>query len=393
MNHDPINRINGTNGHKHSHPFHGHQWNPKINGVTSIVDFHTDQKKPALSETDEPVIEWLESLGLFVLSDRKVIQRENRQFCMRMIDFLANSRKTRLAHVDLDRHELVVQFSNPDTNRATAALILGQAVRMAAMPVRRKSAVRFDSFWSCFTAFVSDLGLITTWYSSEMGKGRIRIFSDSLIESEITPANLTHMIPSIYSARQKFFSHGMNIRFDPDSIRPLDLVGAIDTVCRMESIHILPDEDENPLASISLPVRVWHLSLAAFSFGGAIVGLIVPGIPTVPFILLTSYHLAKGSTRIHHFFLKLPLFGSVAHDWSDGRYIRLSNKIMLILLTAGIVVVTLLLTEITIGLLITVTTVFLITSWSVMAAPSHPQSGVIPTVGMSRGLRALPGLA
>ena len=40
------------------------------------------------------------------------------------------------------------------------------------------------------------------------------------------------------------------------------------------------------------PRRFRYLALAAGSFAMTVVGLIVPGIPTVPFLLATSYYLA-----------------------------------------------------------------------------------------------------
>lgn len=394
MNNDPMRRKNGMNGHSHKKQANGYAHADQNQNYFHIAP---KSNNPMMAEnttsTNEPSMDWVENLGLFVLRDCKVIQRENRQFCMRMIDFLTRSRKTRLAHLDLDRHELVVQFSNPLTTRAHAANILGDAIRLASMPVELGSDFRSRSHWSGFTSFVSDQGLSTYWYSRELGPGRLSIYGKPLKETDITSTLLEQLIPSMKSVHKRLFSRGLNIQYDAKTTRPLDLVGAIDTICRLEASRVLPEEDENPLASISLPIRVWHLSLAVFSFGGAIVGLVVPGIPTVPFILLTSYHLAKGSTRIHHFFLRLPLFGSVAHDWSDGKYIRPVNKMMLIVLTAGIITVTLILTQVTTGLLITVGTVFFITTWSVLATPSYPQSGVVPKVGISRGLRALPGLS
>ena len=380
--HQKTTKTNGTNGH------HG------PNGHSKMAELVTKPKPVEEVSESRSRIEWVESLGLFVLHDESVIQRANRRFCSRVIDVLIRSRKVRLAHVHMENHEFVVQFTNPKTDRAEAARILGEAVRLAAMPI--PSGMDDESVmsprWTGLTAFASENGLITSWRTRELGKNRLRIYGESLNRPESDPAELLLLIPSLKSIHRRWLSSGVTVRFDSEQIRALDLVGAIDTIFRLEAASLLPDENENPLASTSLVRRAWHLSLAGGSFAGAIVGLIVPGIPTVPFVLLTSYHLAKGSATINRYFLRMPLFGSLAHDWSDGHYIRPINKFYLITITSGIIAVTLSVTTLTPGILVAVGTVFVITTFSVLQTPSEPQMGMVPKVGISRGLRSLPAM-
>jgi hypothetical protein len=68
------------------------------------------------------------------------------------------------------------------------------------------------------------------------------------------------------------------------------------------------------------------------------------------------------------------------------------NKFYLISITSGIIVVTLSVTTLTPGLLMAVGTVFVITTVSVLQTPSEPQMGMVPKVGISRGLRSLPAM-
>ena len=378
-------RLNGTNGN------HAHAEVAEL-----IAKSGHAQASATLAEFSEPEprMEWVESLGLFILRDENVIARVNRRFCSRVVDLLARSRRVRLAHVHLEDHALIVQFADPRTDRAEAARILGEAVRLASMPVpadQLNSGV-LSPRWSGFTTFSAETGPVTSWLSVEVGKNRLRLQSDSLARSEVTPAELTGLIPSLKSARRRWLKRGVTVKFDPAQSRPLDLIRSLDTICRLEAASILPETDENPLASISLPRRMWHLGLAGASLVGAGVGLVVPGVPTVPFVLLTSYHLARGSDRMHRVFLRLPLFGSLAHDWSDGRFIRPSNKLILIALTTGIVGVTLLVSPVTPGVLMVVGLVFTMTTISVLQTPSQSQAGLVPKVGISRGLRALPAM-
>lgn len=69
----------------------------------------------------------------------------------------------------------------------------------------------------------------------------------------------------------------------------------------------------------SLPggvVRRWGWWLLAYaSLGLGLVGLVVPGLPTVPFVLLSAFAAASGSPRLHAWLLAHRQFGPVIRDW------------------------------------------------------------------------------
>jgi hypothetical protein len=58
----------------------------------------------------------------------------------------------------------------------------------------------------------------------------------------------------------------------------------------------------------------WWL-LAYVSLGVGIVGIFVPGLPTVEFILLSAFAAARGSERLHRWLLAHPRFGPMIRDW------------------------------------------------------------------------------
>ncbi|GAB6196229.1 YbaN family protein [Lysobacter xanthus] len=65
------------------------------------------------------------------------------------------------------------------------------------------------------------------------------------------------------------------------------------------------------------PVRfrwAWWL-LAYASLGLGIVGIVVPGLPTVPFVLLSAFAAARGSERLHARLLADRRFGPMIRDW------------------------------------------------------------------------------
>ena len=58
----------------------------------------------------------------------------------------------------------------------------------------------------------------------------------------------------------------------------------------------------------------WWL-LAYASLGLGLVGIFVPGLPTVPFILLSAFAAARGSERLRRRLLEHRTFGPMIRDW------------------------------------------------------------------------------
>ncbi|TCZ82059.1 YbaN family protein [Lysobacter sp. N42] len=57
----------------------------------------------------------------------------------------------------------------------------------------------------------------------------------------------------------------------------------------------------------------WLLAYVALALG--LVGIVLPGLPTVPFVLLSAYAAARGSRRLHERLLADPRFGPMIRDW------------------------------------------------------------------------------
>jgi uncharacterized membrane protein YbaN (DUF454 family) len=63
------------------------------------------------------------------------------------------------------------------------------------------------------------------------------------------------------------------------------------------------------------PIRhLWTLG-GLVSFGVGAVGVFVPLLPTVPFMLLAAFCFARGSDRFHRWLLAHPRFGPAIRDW------------------------------------------------------------------------------
>ena len=68
-----------------------------------------------------------------------------------------------------------------------------------------------------------------------------------------------------------------------------------------------------------------------------IIGVILPGIPTVPFLLVALFCFERSSKKYHDMILNNKYFGKVLRDYYEGRGLTTSVKIKAILfLTCGI---------------------------------------------------------
>lgn len=56
--------------------------------------------------------------------------------------------------------------------------------------------------------------------------------------------------------------------------------------------------------------------------GLAILGVVLPLLPTVPFILVAAFFFARSSERLHNWLLTHPQFGPMITDWQTNGAIR-----------------------------------------------------------------------
>lgn len=59
----------------------------------------------------------------------------------------------------------------------------------------------------------------------------------------------------------------------------------------------------------------WLLAYASLALG--VIGIVVPGLPTVPFVLLSAFAAARGSQRLHARLLADRRFGPMIRDWQS----------------------------------------------------------------------------
>lgn len=89
----------------------------------------------------------------------------------------------------------------------------------------------------------------------------------------------------------------------------------------------------------SRPVRWLLLGLANLFVALAMAGVALPGLPTVPFLLLAAWAASRSSPRLHHWLYSHPRFGPYLIQWRDQRAIpRTSKRLAVALLTLSWVI-------------------------------------------------------
>lgn len=82
-------------------------------------------------------------------------------------------------------------------------------------------------------------------------------------------------------------------------------------------------------------MRWAYLVLAVASLGAGIVGIFLPVVPTVPFILLATWAAARSSPRLLRWLETHRHFGPHIADWRRGGVVRRQSKWIATALMAG----------------------------------------------------------
>jgi len=68
---------------------------------------------------------------------------------------------------------------------------------------------------------------------------------------------------------------------------------------------------------LSGPARWLLLTLAGICLMLGIVGLLVPVMPTVPFLIVSAWAASRSSPRLHRWLMNHPRFGRQLRDWNE----------------------------------------------------------------------------
>ncbi len=101
------------------------------------------------------------------------------------------------------------------------------------------------------------------------------------------------------------------------------------------------EEDAGHLSVARGPRRYLFLALAGIFFLLACIGVVLPGIPTTPFLILTSYLLIRSSPSLNRKLMGSKTFGPILRDWHEHRALRPKVKVVSLIASSSVILLSL----------------------------------------------------
>ena len=82
-------------------------------------------------------------------------------------------------------------------------------------------------------------------------------------------------------------------------------------------------------------MKIIYIIIGLIATGLGFIGAFLPGLPTVPFLLLASFCFAKGSRRFDRWFKSTKLYKNHLEDFEKNKSMSLKAKIGILLFSSG----------------------------------------------------------
>ncbi len=292
--------------------------------------------------------------GSLVVQDSRVFHADWRAFDVRLVAGLIRRPEVRSVRLDLSTATCQIRFE-PGADRLEHTTTVFTACVREAVDEGRRGIRRLwtsERPWTTLVAERSDRGAIFfEALEQEAGRLRLRVRSspsprrpwDDLLDE-------IGQLKGIYAFRVRRWPDGLEIHYDPSHLSRDEILAAAAQAWAPASRATTPaafvrSAWPSPRRSefmVRGPRRLLYLALGCGSLVMTFVGLVVPGIPTVPFLFASSYYLARSSQSLHKRLLESRLLGQVLRDWETHRAMSLRSKWKLAGITLVIVLVTVL---------------------------------------------------
>jgi uncharacterized membrane protein YbaN (DUF454 family) len=297
-----------------------------------------------------PEIELDDRSGRLRVSDPRLFHPGRRAFAGQLVESLGECPGVRKVEVDLASTTCRVDFDDVSSHTAVMVGMFVDAVREATSWEERPWW-RVGPRWSTLTAFRFQ-GDISRWETHEDRPGRFRLINRGIDGDRDSCSRLADRVSGLEGVGRCHVSpRSRQITVDCE---PGDASSASRTLDRVERIldgrkasrhreASLAMIAQNPTSVVPIATgwrRLRYLAMAGGAFTMTIVGVVVPGIPTVPFLLATSYYLARSSRHLDDWLQRTAFFGPVLQEWEAHAALSLVSKGKMIGMTATIIVLT-----------------------------------------------------
>jgi uncharacterized membrane protein YbaN (DUF454 family) len=285
--------------------------------------------------------------------DGRLINAGQRAFCRRLLEAAARRPEIGKAEVDLASASCRIEFAGQAVSSQKMADFFADCVLEAASGFAEAEGSGFGrkpQSWLKMTAYPlgSDVSL---WETFDAGSNRVKLrhqFPDDDVRRLPLMAEAISRLDDVERCKANRRSRSLTVNFRHSKH---ELNGFMDQAER--SFEELLAAEPNRRTTDSLgrlsgatgpltetatgPKRLLYLALAGGSFVMTLVGLVVPGIPTVPFLLATSYFLARSSRWLDEKLRESVYFGSIVTEWEEHGGLGRQSKAKLIALSGAIV--------------------------------------------------------
>lgn len=306
----------------------GHRGKSRGAGATDLAE-RSDIQPVSFDEDD----------GVLLLRNPGLFRPGQEAFCRRLADAMIRQDEARAVRISLAEETCRIDFEPGRVDEAAMADRFAQAVRSAIDPEASDGqADGAGAGWTGLMMFPTGEGR-SAWEIVREEPGSVRLRHRLLQRDSALAKRLSRAIgrmPGVTESRATFWSHDLDVHFDPARCEPAAIGWAAEesmrAILRPEPAGTEAEEAGEPGVARGLK-RVWYLALGAGSFGMTIVGFLVLGIPTVPFLLATSYYLARSSPRLNRLLRRSWFFGPILEDYQTHGGLRPINRFKLIALT------------------------------------------------------------
>jgi uncharacterized membrane protein YbaN (DUF454 family) len=309
-------------------------------------------------------IEFDERAGSIRIYDPRLFQAGRRAFCERLLKAASRQPGITKAEIDLASASCQFEFSPGSQSPRSMADSSDRAIREACSSPALWDKIRWwrrRGRWSALTAFRLPEG-VSLWETFEVQPAQVRLRRPGIAGKRARLARLADTVSDLEgvdACRVSPWSHCITIDVSldsPVSDRFLDTVEQ--AFACLEAAELLGPEHPAalpfvlPNAEVVIGAatgvrRLMYMALAGGAFSMTMVGLVVPGVPTVPFLLATSYYLARSSPSMNERLRRTAFFGPILREWEGHGALSLASKSKLVALTGTIIAVTVVLAPLT----------------------------------------------
>ena len=125
--------------------------------------------------------------------------------------------------------------------------------------------------------------------------------------------------------------------------------------------------------------RLPYFIFGWLSLALGVVGIVLPLLPTTPFVLLAAFCFSKSSTRFHNWLLNHKLFGSLVRNWQQHGVITLNAKLLATLSIVVMLSISFYFVQLPLLIMLVVISSVLMVLMFIWSRPSKPASNSAST--------------